>query len=85
MRDVLRRVIPALLVLGPSVRRAQVEAIVGLQIGLDPERDPDEPTRSFRCPGYRRSGDFGLDRAVAELDAFDDRELLSVRVRLGEL
>src|SRR5215470_8435063 len=44
-RDVLSGMIPALLIVGATVRWAQVKRVVGLQILLDSESDADEPTR----------------------------------------
>src|SRR5215213_2497177 len=45
------RNVPALLTVSATVRRAQVERVVGLQILLDSKSDADEPTRSPPAPG----------------------------------
>ena len=70
------------LIVGAAIGRAQVERIVIAQVLLDPERDPDEAAGVLEDVGPGRAGDLCLDHPVAELEPFDDGELLVHLARL---
>src|SRR5229473_5687312 len=80
-RDVLSGVIPALLIVGATVRGAQVKRVVGFQILLDSESDADEPTRFPTRSGCQNAGNLRLDYSIREVKAPDPDQPLSILLR----
>jgi hypothetical protein len=70
--------IPALLIVGPTVRGAQVERVVGCQILLHSESDADESTRLSTGSGRHRTGNLHLDHSIRELKVLDPDQPLSI-------
>src|SRR6266850_3890182 len=66
-RDVLSGMIPALLIVGAAVRRAQVKRVIGLQILLDSESDADEPTRFPTRSRRQSAGNLRLDHSIRDV------------------
>ena len=64
MRDVLDRPIPPLLVLRATVRRTQIERIVGLIVRLQPKREADEAAGARRRVRRGSTGKLCFDDAI---------------------
>src|SRR6185369_3135323 len=78
MRDVLRGVVAPLLVVGTTIRRTNIEGVVRLVVGLQPEGNADEPARALWGVRRRSTGQFHVDDAVRELQILDRRELFDL-------
>src|SRR6266511_5658317 len=74
--------IPSLLIVGPTIRGAQVERVVGLVVLLPPERDADEAARSLGRARRRSAGNLRLDHAVREGKTLDRREQIETNLNL---
>src|SRR5205814_1184711 len=66
-RDVLRRVVSALLILGPTISRPDIEALVLLAAGLHPEGDAHKSARIPAGARSRFARHFEFDRTVVKL------------------
>src|SRR2546426_11196269 len=63
--------IPSLLILGATVRGAQVKRVVRPHVLLQPEGDADEAARALTSSGRGSAGNLRLDHAVRELELLD--------------
>jgi hypothetical protein len=73
--------IPAFLIVGATVRGAQVKGVVGLQILLHSESDADEPTGFATGSRRQRTGNLRLDHSIREVKVLDPDQPLSISLR----
>lgn len=76
--DVLGGVVALDLIFQTAVVRAEVNGVVALAIGADPEGEAREAAGCFSGTGHAVAGKVELDDAVLEFDVLQDRDALAI-------